>query len=1311
MKNLRISTVLFAAAVFSLLPLRLCAETTVRPSGFFKPHAMAEYDDPAYVAVQDSSGYVWIGTQTGLLRYDGCHVVRYQYSPEDPNSLCNSHVSSLLYCPDAGKMIIGTDAGVSVYDFLRDDFSTVSACGYLQVKALLRDADTLYVGTVDGILRFNLPDGSIGAGMQPDTAFVVNDHIACIRKTGRNISFGAYDCFYTYDAISGKVEKFSLGTERKLVLDIFAEDGGRFYWLGTEQGLVRYDTESRKSDVIIGNIPVKNFFRNTDGRLWIGTDNGLYIKDADGLGRYRHESENDNSLPDNVVWSISRGKGGDIFICTDVGLAIPEIPKYGFFRPLSSMTGSREGLNISSMAVDSSGNLCFGGMNGLVMYRKDNENVRWYKSDRGNLGMRIAHNKIRDLYDDGKGLFAVSDGGLDRIDHRTGMVRHFDIMAPDGEHIITWMYSMAEDACGRLWIGTFDGLLMIENKDLLLAARSGQYRSDRLFNLSSSPGISGNVVMEVVFADTFGAVLTNGNVDIIGLSDGNPTISYVDLPAGLYATTLASDDGRIWIGTSRGLFSLSGNGRAIQTAGFGLNVDAIVPDDDRVIVLSGKNIYVLDIAAGTWSHYPFGNSSLFCGIAGEAGTVYLGSTDGYFEFRPDALPEAPGQSPVSVTSLFIGNERVEVGREYDGNIILPVNLSELSGIVLKHDQNSFSVEYSSFDFTGRNARFAYRLKGLDDSWQETADSRAVFINVPGGKYCFEVAAAMPDGSMPVSVASLPVRVRTVWYMTPYAYIMYFLIFAGLCTWVFYYLRMRHQLQIEHMERDRALKSADMKTEFLSNVSHEFKSPLSIILGFVSRMIASESDAMRTRELNTVRQNAEKMHLLLDRMVQFNEDSGSASLFIPSAVSLQEMAREVYDRYAEPFARKNVNARFVADEIGYIFMVDKVKMETVLSNLLSNALKFTPSGGSILMSVSVGEETEDMLYADIRVADTGCGIAEDELPLVFNRYYRAPSGQKDNPGGSGIGLALVREIVEQHKGKVWATSELGKGTSFTVRLSTMKADSFVLKSDGKEEVSLHSLSNVWQHDRKPIILLVEDNADIRDFITASLGKDYVFLSAGDGRQGLDIVSKEKVDLVITDIAMPGMDGLAMSRAIRNSLETTFLPIIILTGKNDERTELKSFEYADAFIAKPFNLNYLNNRIIQLLIKHEQYLAKVRQQKILEPSEVEPGRSYDEELLRNVVDIVAKHLEDPDFSAASLCAESRYGSKQVYRKIKQLTGLSIVEFIRDTRLQKAAQYLSQGKLSVTEVMYKVGFTTASYFSKCFKEKFGVPPSEYK
>ena len=1301
-------TILLSAAVFSS---GTAAETSSRPTAFFKPHGMDRFDDPVYTAFQDSCGYVWIGTEAGLLRYDGYHVRSYRYSHSDPHSLCNNHVSSLLYCPDAGKTIVGTDRGLSVYDFGRDDFFTVEACGYMQVKALLRDADTLYVGTADGALRFVLPEGKISSGMSPDESFAIDDHIACIRKSGSGIYFGGYDCFYRYDTESGGIGRYALGTGRKLVLDMtWSGDGGTEILLGTEQGLIRYDTVRGKSETLTGNIPVKYFFRHDDGSLWICTDNGLFIMDGDGRIRYGHEAGNDNSLPDNVVWSVSMGRGDNIFICTDFGMVMPRISRYGLFRPLSSFTGSREGLNVTSMASDPGGNLWLGGMNGLVMCRRDNGGCRWYKSDSGNHDMRLSHNKVRDLYDDGSGLFIVSDGGLDRLDYGTGRIRHFSISDPSGKYFTTWMYSIAEDENGRLWIGTYDGLLMIESKKELLGARDGQYRADRQFNMSSSPGISGNAAMDVAAADGFGAVLSNGMVDFIDFSTGGG-MSYVELPEGLYATCLAADGGRIWIGTSKGLFRLTADGKAVQMDGFGLAADAVIPDGSCIMVASGKSLYVCDTGSGTWTYCPLGSSPLFCGIVGESGTVYAGSADGYFEFRTDELPEAPGSSRVTVTSLFIGNERVDVGREYDGNVILPESLGSVSGITLKHDQNSFSIEYSAFDFSGGDGRFVYRLAGFDDRWQSTSDFRAVFINIPGGKYRFEVALAPADGGRPGFVTSLPVTVRTAWYVSPYAYAGYALIFLGLCAWAFYYMRMRHQLQIEHIERDRALKSADMKTKFLSDVSHEFKTPLSIILGFTGRMIASESDALKTRELDTVMKNAEKIHLLLDRMVQFNDDGRSTSLFIPSAVSIQDMVKDVYDRYEGVFASRNISSRFVADDIGYIFMIDKVKMESVLSNLLSNALKFTPPGGSVLVSVSVAGETSDMLYADIRVEDTGCGIAPDELPLIFNRYYRAPSGQNDNPGGTGIGLALVKDIVGQHKGKVWAVSEPGKGTSFTVRLSTMKADSFVLKSDGKEEFSLHNLSSVWQHDRKPIILIVEDNPDIRDFITASLGKDYVFLSAEDGREGLDLVEKEKIDLVITDIAMPGMDGIAMSRAIRNSLKTAFLPIIILTGKNDEMIELKSFEYADAFIVKPFSLSYLNNRIIQLLIKHEQYLAKARQQKMLEPVEVGDEKSYDEELMQNVVDIVTRHLEDPDFSAARLCEESKYGSKQIYRRIKQLTGMSIVEFIRDTRLKKAALYLSQGRFSVTEVMYKVGFTTASYFSKCFKEKFGVSPSEYK
>ena len=1275
------------------------------PFGFYRPEGLKECQYPVYAAVQDSSRFIWIGTESGLLKYDGYGILPYRFSPDDSRSLCNNHVSSLVYCHDYGSLIAGTDTGVSIYDFSSDSFSRLEACGYRQVKTLLRDGDVLWVGTAEGLLCFDISDG-IRPDMKPDSTVPVPPvYIACARKTGDGVFFGTYDGFYSYSRETGFV-MHSLGTVRKLVLDIApVSDGRSSLWLGTEQGLVMYVPGQGAAATYLENIPIKNFMYMDDGRLWIGTDSGLFIRDADGIFRFRHEARNSSSLPDNVVWYIFRDREDDIFICTDNGIVLPRLSPDRTFVPLSSITGSMDGLNVGTMSYDSCGSLWLGGMNGLIM-QSGGKGGRWYRSDTGAAGMRLSHNKIRDIYDDGEGLLAVSDGGLDMIDCRTGRVRHFDITGISGEYLSTWMYSVAEDAEGRLWLGTYDGLLRIDDKDRLLSQTDGPYVADGQYNLSTSPALSGNATMDIAFSESFGAAISNGTVDFIDITSG--TISYVDLPPDLYATALAADADCIWIGTSDGLFRLSPDGKASMTGGFSLPVESLAVSGDDIFVISGSNVYIYNVPGCSWTSASFGDSPLFCVIAGKDGTVLLGTADGYFVFDKEKMQKRPRCRNVSVTALYLDNVRVRPGQEYDGNIIIDRNHDLTDGIELKNSQNSFALEYSAFDFSGGDRRFVYRLAGLDESWQLTSENRAVFINVPGGRYVFEVALATADGRQASRAVSLPVRVRPVWYASPLAYMAYLLLAAGICAAVIYYVRMRHQLQIEHLERDRALKMADMKTEFLANVSHEFKSPLSIILGFVGRMLSSESDAIRSRELNTIQQNAEKIHLLLDQMVQFNENDGT-SLFIPAAVSIKELAGSVYDRYADAFAQKGINSRFIADDIGYVFMVDRLKMESVLQNLLSNALKFTPSGGSVLMSVSVGRETKDMVYADIRVEDTGCGIAPDELPLIFNRYYRA-SAQKDSVAGSGIGLALVKEIVEMHKGKVWAESEPGRGSVFTVRLSTMKADSFILQSAGREEYSLHNLSNVWQHDRKPIILLVEDNADIRDLIAASLGKDYVFLLADEGQAGLDLLSKEKIDLVITDIAMPGMDGLTMSRMIRSSLETTFLPIIILTGKNDEQTEIKSFEYADAFISKPFSLNYLNNRIIQLLIKHEQYLARIRQQKMLEPEAVENEKSYDERFLQDVVEIVSRHLEDPSFTAAALCEESRYGSKQVYRKIKQLTGMSIVEFIRDTRLRKASLYLAQGKLSVTEVMYKVGFTTASYFSKCFKEKFGVSPSEY-
>lgn len=1265
---------------------------------------------PAFALAQDNDRFIWIGTDDGLVRYDGYHFEIYRHQAADPQSIGNNRINTLLYDRREGKLFVGTDIGAAVYDAAGDNFRRLDVCGNRHVKAFLRTGDSLWIGTTTGLL---LADRKNGRTTRYATAggerTIPSEHIACCREIGGELWFGAYNYLYRLRS-DGDLEAHPLPYSERyrnnLLLDITADDRHPgTLWLGTERGLIHYDPVSRASRLWLENTPVKNFLHTGDSALWMGTDNGLYIKDdADRFRHFRHEVENSRSLPNNVVWAVFRDDGGNIWLGTDHGICIATAPADCVFHGIKNLTGSDDGLDVGVIRCDPAGNLWLGGMNGLIRSPRRGGAGAWYRSGAG--GQRLAHNKVRDLRADGEGIWIASDGGLDRYDYATGRITHHPVTEASGRYSSSWMYAVREDCQGRLWMGTYDGGLFVVEKQRL-SGNGVSVIADRHFSSESQPALSGNVVSQLALNERFCAVLTNAGLDIVDLD--MQSSSALPIPGGAVARVLAEDGPTIWVGTDKGVCRVDADKRLHAIAGFSLPVQALIPQGDKLWVVSDSGISAYDISRGEWSHYPPAEGPVLCGTADD-GNLYLGTIDGYFEFRENNAGAAVDSARVAITSLLLNNRPVAVGEKYGSEVILPQNITRTKDIALRHHQNSFALEFSSLRFVSPGGRFAYRLRGFDDQWQQTADNanRAVFINVPAGTYLFEVCALEPDGSPSPHVTSLEVRIRPVWYATTAAFLLYGMLLAGLALWIVYFIRMRHQLQIEHMEREKTLKMVAMKSEFFANLSHEFKSPLSIIIGLVSRMVASESNALRTHELRSVQSNAEKMHLLIDQMLDYNENGGT-SLFIPAATSLQELSRTVFDRLAPAFAQKGVNARFTADDIGYIFMVDRIKMESVLENLLSNALKFTPQGGSVLMSVSVGEQTSDMLYADIRVEDTGCGIRPEEQPFVFNQYYRAPSGQGDNPNGSGIGLYLAKKIVEMHKGELSVSSSEGKGSCFTVRLSTMKADSFILQSVPDEEYSLHNLSKVWQHDRKPILLLVEDNPDIRDLIVASLGEDYTFCVAAEGRKGLDLLASEKIDLVITDIAMPGMDGLEMSRAIRSSVRTAFLPIIVLTGRNDMQTQLQSFEYADAFIAKPFNLNYLNSRIIQLLIKHEQYLQKIKQQQMLTP-QVEALQSPDEKFLEEIVDIVNRHISDPGFSAAALCEESRYGSKQVYRKIKQLTGMGVVEFIRDTRLQKAALYLSQRKLSVTEIMYMVGFTTASYFSKCFKARFGVSPSDY-
>lgn len=1280
----------------ALCVLSVNAATTL--SGRFRSISLPSGKTTAVFSMaQDPYGFIWMGTDDGLARYDGYGFKIYRWEMGDSLSLANNIVNALLYDSVRSCLYVGTDKGVCIYDSETDCFHMMPGTAGRHVKAFLSEGNDLYVATTTGLLK--------RMGNHTDT--ILEGHFTSIRKVRGSIWASSYGCIYDIgDGTEIHDLTGILKNKDVLVLDI-CEDitDSTALWLGTEKGLFHYRPAERKADRHhLPNTPVKTF-RYSGRDLWIGSDNGLIVMGKNGdMDLFRHKVGESASIPNNVVWNIMEDLSGNIWLGTDHGVAVSDIGYPYKYIGVDMLTGLTEGLDVSVLKTDRDGYLWLGGRNGLIRSRPGHDDGIWLKADSGH--GRLSHNKVRGLHDDGQNMWIISDGGLDIYRYDTGRIMHRHILEPTGRYNSNWMYSIAEDPYGRLWIGTYDGGMYGVDKERILTSKE-RVICDIHLNKNSVPALASNIVRNIAIHENDIYAETYNVINIISLETWETRRT--PLPYDVFVLSMIPGGDCVWIGTDKGLFQIRRDGSLNKVSGSDVYVMSLAWQDDRIWVAGKTSISSYCPETGIWEHTPMNELTLMS-VTPFGHKLYFGTVDGIIEYSSENRKASDQSRDITLTRMWVNDEPVEVGKKYDGHVILERNITLTDRITLAHSQNSFAFSMSSFAFGGEDDAMMYRLKGFDDKWRRIQDreNKAVFINVPSGDYIFEFAAAGSAPEPTGKVYSVGLHIKPVWYATPLAYFIYVILSMGVCIVAIHIWKMRHQLRMEHEERERAIAMADSKTEFLSDISHEFKSPLSIILSFVSRMTASESDALRTRELQTIQKNAEKMHLLLNQMVAFNEN-GSSNLFMPVAVSLGEIAKEAWGRFAMAFAEKDISARFVADDIGYMFMVDRVQMESVLQNLLSNALKFTPRGGSILMSVSISDETTDMVYADIKVEDTGCGISADELPKIFNRFYMGTSTKGMNQSGSGIGLHMVKRIVEMHKGRIMVSSEQGKGSCFTIRLSTMKADSFILKSAVESDPSLHNLSRVWQHDRKPIILIVEDNQDIRDFIIASLGKDYVFLTAQDGKSGLNILKKEKIDLVITDIAMPEMDGLTMSRSIRNNLHTAFLPIIILTGKNDAQTQMQSFEYADAFIAKPFDLNYLNGRIIQLLIKHEQYLNKMRQQNILQ-QQTESLESPDDLFLQEMTAIVSRHIDDSNFSVSVLCSESHWSDKQVYRKMKQLTGKTVSEFIREIRLEKAAAYLAQHKLTVNEVMYKVGFTTASYFSKCFKEKFGVSPSEY-
>ena len=795
---------------------------------------------------------------------------------------------------------------------------------------------------------------------------------------------------------------------------------------------------------------------------------------------------------------------------------------------------------------------------------------------------------------------------------------------------------------------------------------------------------------------------------------------------------LCAEDGYIWIGFPGGVMRVTPENDSIRMLPFDAynhyEVLSMAEADGRIWISTTDGFWVadqqtLEVRRLNITDKRF-TSMFFDKTSGE---LYLGTADGFAISSPEALLAEHLEQALILTALYVNNQLYQSGSGQALDAVQSAQSIRYSQrINLDYDQNNLAFEFSDLPYSlEEKSKLLYRLEGVDREWNllKPNTNRITYNNLNYGDYRLIVSKLDAHGKPSEKTYALDIHIIPPWYYTPWAKAVYVLLCLVLILWTINFFRVKNRLKLERLEKEKILEQSQAKMEFFTNLSHDLKTPLSMIIAPISRMLSAIKDPQEKKQLEQVQHNAMKLNSLIHQGLDFNRvDSGNNALLILSQIELVSFVRGLFALYAEEKAReKQLTFDFHTDREKIYIQMDAIKLESILDNLLSNAVKYTPEGGSVTLRLEIPGEEKDVR---ISVSDTGIGVPRQDQPYIFQRFFQSPktAGKKE---GTGIGLYLVKTYTELHGGSVLLTSEENKGTTVTLNLPVgspeqMSVDVLSEPVASEQETALveaetavsasSSSAAETASPEAPLILIVDDTPEIAGFIYQILHAKYRCRIAENGKIGVEMAMELSPDLIIADVMMPVMDGLEMVRRLKKHIPTSTIPIILLTAKNDKETELESIRLnIEAFIPKPFEPDILLSRVEQLLAAWEMHETKARIEALATPKEIE-AVSYDEKFLANIIHLIEEHISDSELNVNALCEWTGTNNKQMYRKMKQLTGMTPVEYIKSIRMKKAAMLLKQQKFTVAEVMYMVGFSNHSYFSKCFQAEFGVTPKQY-
>lgn len=1298
---------------------------------------------------RDHSGFMWFGTFDGLNRYDGYGFKVFRNKLSDTNSLVHNIIAGITE-DSLHNIWIGTRQGISKLEPLLGRFTTIrfnagNRGSSQPSKAVVKDIradrnNNIFIATEGMGLLVCAQGASIAQPitLTADGVSVAQYSVRAVRVDETNTTWALVHKYglAVYNPQTKQLELVHKGVSEA----IWMETAGKNIWIGSGSSLYNYSPVSRNLTLTLDgreqpafNGAIVSFAIDKDHRFWIGTNAGKLVTWKPGASTIEVPG-----LTGGTIYSIYIDQQSRKWLGTARGGINIIDPQRGRFQTITHEPGNNNSLvdnSVSALYEAPDGKLYIGtDGGGLNIWDRNNNSFLSFRNRPGDAAS-LGHNSISTIKADhaGNTWIATFGNGVNRFDPSTKKFDRYALINPVTHAANNVAYALLEDRSNRLWVSTL--------------RQGSEYGALYLYN----PALNKFEAFDTGLSDLFSLYedragnLWGGNLtQLVKIDRQNKKHQFYNI--GYSVKKIYEDSkGNCWIGTEGGgLFLFDRKKEAVvtrYTTENGLCSDVvltILEDGEGHLWMSTfnglsefdvakrtfKNYYQADGLQSNQFHY---NSALVL----RSGDLAFGGIKGLSLFQPAGIMGDHTMPPLLLTDLSINNAPVE---KETGNITHAAT-DKIESITVPYSKAVFGFRYTALEYTvPGKITYAYYMEGWDRGWNYTGNIRtATYTHLDEGTYTFRVKSTNGEGVWNPQEIAIRITVLPPWYRSWWAYTLYaaFLL-SAIYLFVSYKIRqnrLHYEVKVAHLQAKEAQLNVQKEKEvnekrlaFFTHVSHEFRTPLTLIIDPVKEMLDVEKEQPQKEGLHMVYRNARRLLSLVDQLLLFRKaDSDSDSLHL-TELNISDLGREVFYSFVQQARIKRIDYRFDCANETIMLCADREKLEIILFNLLSNAVKFTPPDGSITLKI---EETTDTV--EVRVSDTGQGIPPEVGDKLFNRFYQVKGNHAPSKTGFGIGLYLVKHFAILHHGQVSYKSKPGEGTCFLLSMQKGMAHfkgAEIYRDEQRAPELLEELTPVEVQNNlpektkdlatlvteMPTILIVDDDEDLRKYVSQVFSKEFNILQGANGREGLTLAQQYLPDLIISDITMAELGGVELCRAIKEDPSLSHIPVILLTASTASETRLQGIESgADDYITKPFEKELLKARVVSLLKKRNALQQYFYNEITLQKTDQKVSVEY-KEFLEKCIKIVEDHLDDETFSIKTLTTEMGMSRSSLYRKVNSVSGQSIIGFIRFIRLRKAAELMINTENNVNEIASVTGFNDIKYFRTHFNQLFGMNPSEY-